>query len=381
LALLIHNEETALLAAISEMGDPSTKEFQDKFGSKVEKRIELLIQREKKELPQGLNTSLAREILKEKDKLLHRRGKTSLTAMEPQEIFPDRLALYMGDGIYQLSTGRQLKNNPGLNHEHPPWLLVLQGDQGHKSQGIIRLALSLDESQMKQYLEIYSTVEHLLIMQKDKLLRARQVRHLDSIELSEQPINLKVCKNWKNQLITLLESQSEDPLPQTSLRSRLNYLNKVLGAPWPSMDRQNLVAQLPEWLELYLPSKLKEDSWKNFPLNTALKGYIPWDLLPRLNELAPESFALPGGRQSKLQYLDDRVILKVQLQRLLGLQRHPMAAGKPLEIHLLSPAQRPLQITSDILGFWQGSYSEVRKEMAGRYPKHKWPVNPLLMFP
>jgi ATP-dependent helicase HrpB len=53
-----------------------------------------------------------------------------------------------------------------------------------------------------------------------------------------------------------------------------------------------------------------------------------------------------------------------------------MAGDTPIRLHLLSPADRPIQVTADLPGFWSGSWSEVRKDMAGRYPKHRWPVDP-----
>jgi ATP-dependent helicase HrpB len=60
---------------------------------------------------------------------------------------------------------------------------------------------------------------------------------------------------------------------------------------------------------------------------------------------------------------------------------HPTAGSRPVVLHLLSPADRPLQITSDLPGFWSGSWAEVRKEMAGRYPKHQWPADPAAAVP
>ena len=72
----------------------------------------------------------------------------------------------------------------------------------------------------------------------------------------------------------------------------------------------------------------------------------------------------------------DRADTDARAQELFGLASHPTAGGLPLTVEVLSPANRPIQITSDLPGFWAGSWSEVRKEMAGRYPKHDWPENP-----
>jgi len=75
--------------------------------------------------------------------------------------------------------------------------------------------------------------------------------------------------------------------------------------------------------------------------------------------------------------------IAIRVQELFGLARHPaIAAGRvPLVIELLSPAQRPVQITRDLPGFWRGSYAAVRADMRGRYPKHPWPDDPLTAAP
>jgi len=86
--------------------------------------------------------------------------------------------------------------------------------------------------------------------------------------------------------------------------------------------------------------------------------------------------ALPTGRSVAIDYSGDEPVARVRVQDLFGTTRHPTAGGNPIVLHLLSPADRPIQITSDLPGFWSGSWVEVRKELAGRYPKHQWPLDP-----
>ena len=69
------------------------------------------------------------------------------------------------------------------------------------------------------------------------------------------------------------------------------------------------------------------------------------------------------------------------MQDLFGVTVHPRAAGLPVLLNLLSPADRPIQVTSDLPGFWAGSWTDVRKDLAGRYPKHQWPVDPATAVP
>ena len=95
-----------------------------------------------------------------------------------------------------------------------------------------------------------------------------------------------------------------------------------------------------------------------------------------LDALAPSALALPTGREAPIDYGSDQPQVSVRVQDLFGLDEHPAAGGYPIRLHLLSPADRPIQVTADLPGFWRGSWKEVRKEMAGRYPKHQWPKDP-----
>ena len=95
--------------------------------------------------------------------------------------------------------------------------------------------------------------------------------------------------------------------------------------------------------------------------------------------IAPRTFQPPKGRPVEINYADPTVpTIAVRVQHLFGVTRHPtvLDGRVPLRVQLLSPADRPIQVTADLPGFWSGSWADVRKDMAGRYPKHDWPVNP-----
>jgi ATP-dependent helicase HrpB len=105
---------------------------------------------------------------------------------------------------------------------------------------------------------------------------------------------------------------------------------------------------------------------------------VGWDRVREVDRLAPTHVELPTGRRAALRYEDDRVVLAVRLQEMLGAAAGPTVAGGrvPVTLELLSPARRPIQVTRDLAGFWAGSYAQVRAEMRGRYPKHPWPEDP-----
>jgi ATP-dependent helicase HrpB len=137
-----------------------------------------------------------------------------------------------------------------------------------------------------------------------------------------------------------------------------------------------LLATLDEWLAPYLPGATGRADLDALDVVTVLRAQLPWPAGAELDALAPPQLALPGGRAVDIDYGGDAPSASVRVQDLYGVTEHPTAAGMPIVLHLLSPADRPLQVTADLPRFWTGSWSDVRKEMAGRYPKHHWPEDP-----
>ncbi|HNX58593.1 MAG TPA: ATP-dependent helicase C-terminal domain-containing protein, partial [Spirochaetota bacterium] len=112
-------------------------------------------------------------------------------------------------------------------------------------------------------------------------------------------------------------------------------------------------------------------------LMTALETRLGWNNRALLDELAPERMTLPSGSGREIDYESgDIPVLAARLQEFFGCVDTPRVCGVPVMLHLLSPAQRPVQITRDLGGFWDRAYPEVRKELAGRYPRHYWPDDP-----
>ncbi len=148
---------------------------------------------------------------------------------------------------------------------------------------------------------------------------------------------------------------------------------------WPDLSEAGLLESLEEWL---LPWLEKVDSLKQLKqadLPGALQARLGWQKQQRLEQLLPEAFLTPAGSHRVINYdMVEPPVLRAPLQEMLGVSESPQLAGgrQPLVVHLLSPAGRPLQITRDLAAFWQGAYSEVKKEMRGRYPKHYWPDDP-----
>ena len=176
-----------------------------------------------------------------------------------------------------------------------------------------------------------------------------------------------------------------DRLPWTAAlsqwRARVMFLHAAEGEPWPDLADATLAATASAWLAPALIGRTALSAVTADDLAGALQGLLPWTLRARLDAEAPTHVEVPTGSRIPVDYAAEEPVLAVRVQELFGLDRHPKAAGRPLVLHLLSPAQRPIQITRDLPGFWRGSWAAVRAEMRGRYPRHPWPEDPLSEAP
>jgi ATP-dependent helicase HrpB len=114
-------------------------------------------------------------------------------------------------------------------------------------------------------------------------------------------------------------------------------------------------------------------------LLAALSSRLDWQQQRLVDEQAPVRVTVPSGSSLALVYGEDGPpVLAVKLQEMFGLGATPAVAWgrQPVLLHLLSPAGRPIQVTSDLRNFWDSIYPEVKKELKGRYPKHPWPDDP-----
>jgi ATP-dependent helicase HrpB len=166
---------------------------------------------------------------------------------------------------------------------------------------------------------------------------------------------------------------------QLQLRDRVLFLRKAEGTEWPDLSDEALAKGALEWLAPFLTRSTSLAGIGADDLGQALDALLPWSLKRRLEEEAPTHFEAPTGNRHPIDYEGPGApALSIRVQELFGLKTHPaIAAGRlPLTLNLLSPAHRPIQITRDLPGFWRGSWSAVKSEMKGRYPKHPWPDDP-----
>ncbi|CAK2478368.1 RNA-dependent NTPase HrpB [Vibrio crassostreae] len=148
---------------------------------------------------------------------------------------------------------------------------------------------------------------------------------------------------------------------------------------WPAMDNASLVEHIDEWLSPYLNGVKSAKGLASISVEQALSAYLGWPLNQEIDQWLPTHYVMPTGSKKTIRYqYQSEPVISVRMQEVFGEQDSPLIAqgGKKVVLELLSPAQRPLQITQDLAGFWAGAYKEVQKEMKGRYPKHPWPDDP-----
>jgi len=383
-----------LTAAVLETGDPLTPEESKICGADLMYRIEAIKRFEDNHYTRGLKKGTAKRIIKEAERLKKittgpyskksdwdNTGSNSqlTTAKALLSAYPDRIAKHIGQGTYQIPSGRQVKLKTGETGFCPEWIVAGALHISGRS-GSVYLAAPLTSEQVKEFSEKHAVSYETLDIDEKGFLNARHIKKIDHIIVNETPVNPNQISNPKKAITELLFSKGPDILPWNKrteqLKSRLSYLFNIIGYPWPDVCDSTILADMETWLIPFIPAPVTKTALKDIPLYQALLSLVPWKQQQELDSVAPEHYVLPSGSKVPLYYEQDTCRLKARIQQLFGLNETPKAAGNPIEIELLSPARRPVQKTTDIMSFWKNTYPEVRKELRGRYPKHYWPDPP-----
>jgi ATP-dependent helicase HrpB len=174
--------------------------------------------------------------------------------------------------------------------------------------------------------------------------------------------------------------------PVRALRSRSEWLRRValVGNEWPDLSHRHLTETVGEWLGPHLGKVKKRSQLAHLDLLMIVRSMYTWNQLKDLDRLAPTHLVVPTGSNIPIDYDGgDLPVLAVRLQEMFGETQTPTVGGGKVKVqlHLLSPARRPLAVTQDLPSFWKNAYPAVRKDMRGRYPKHFWPEDPLQAEP
>ena len=302
--------------------------------------------------------------------------------------FPDRVARNRGNGSFVLANGRGAAVEQTSSLARAPYIAVgeLTGTAAH---GRILLAAPIAQEDIEaRFADQIESTEEISFDRGAMALRARRKRTLHAITLSEAPMALSPSAETARVFAAGLVAAGLDKLPWSKSlkqwRDRVMFLRKAEGDSWPDLSDAALAADSENWLvpALYDKTSLKELSPGD--LSDALMALLPWELRARLEREAPTHFEAPTGTMLAIDYeAEQGPTIAVRLQELFGLNTHPSIAkgAVPLVLELLSPAQRPVQVTRDLPGFWRGSYAAVRSDLRGRYPRHPWPEDPATALP
>ena len=300
--------------------------------------------------------------------------------------FADRVARCQGrsDGKarFSLANGRGafVEDHSALAKEQ---YIVVADLTGKAASQRILSAARLDAESIETHLaERISKTEDVVFDRDTRSVRARTVRRLGALVLDEQPLRNPSPDAVAGALAEGVRLCGIDALPWSSsgrqLRSRIGWLKRTRGGAWPDVSDGALLDRIDHWFVPFQSGVAAFARINPEGLADGLMSLVPFDLQREIDRLAPKRFSTPAGSSIAIRYDGDEPVLSVRVQELFGLREHPALAGGavPLVLELLSPAQRPIQKTRDLPGFWAGSWSDVRADMRGRYPKHSWPQDP-----
>ena len=299
--------------------------------------------------------------------------------------FPDRVAQRRpgSDGRYLLRNGGGAVVTRGDALFDEPWLAIAELDGQPPEYRVARaVPISLDDIRLDVQDQLRSE-RGVDWDERTRSVKAVQRVRLGAITIEEKPLREVNAEQVRALWITQLTKSGASAWPWTEsatrLRERLAFLHHF-DRTWPDVSDDALVNALDEWLGPYLDGLRHWTQLEQLPWHDALAALISWDRRAALDRLAPTHLEVPSGSRIAVDYgSPDAPVLAVKLQEVFGWTSTPLLLdGRvPVTLHLLSPAQRPVQVTRDLAGFWRTGYFEVRKDLRGRYPRHPWPDDPL----
>jgi ATP-dependent helicase HrpB len=307
--------------------------------------------------------------------------------------FPDRIGQRRegSGGRYLLANGRGAAFAGKVSLAREEFIVAVELDDRER-EARIDLAAPLTRALLERLFQGRIVTEARFGWRpREGAVLARRVRRLDALLLedTQQP-----AADDERAAAAMLEGVRQlglQALPwdadSRGLQARLEFVRALhrddLG-DWPASDDAALTVSLERWLLPHLGGITRREQLARVPLAAALRGRLGASQQRALEALAPRELMVPSGSHIRIDYVDANApCISVRLQEVFGLIETPRIADGaiPLTFKLLSPAQRPVQITRDLAGFWRSGYLEVRKHLRGRYPKHHWPDNPLQALP
>jgi ATP-dependent helicase HrpB len=301
--------------------------------------------------------------------------------------FPDRIGRRRSEGTptpYTLANGRGAHFADVQSLAKYELIVAIDLDDRDRDARIL-LAAPLTRSELDEFMpERIQRSESVEWNSRQQAVIARRVVQLGAIMLEEKPLPSVPSDAARVAMLEGVRELGVEALPWTrdarDLQARIGFARPggSEASAWPDVSDAALTASLESWLPAWLDGITRRDHLARLSMTEILNGLLTWEQKRALEQLAPTHLQVPSGSNIRIDYLDDSApVVAVRLQEVFGLQESPRIGGAriPITFKLLSPAQRPVQVTRDLAGFWRGSYAEVRKEMRGRYttgPRTRW---------
>ncbi|NRB68187.1 MAG: ATP-dependent helicase HrpB [Vibrio sp.] len=311
----------------------------------------------------------------------------SLVAVILATAFPDRIGQRRKSqtGKFLLANGHGAEMADDERLATAEYLVVADLMRSYSDSSRIFLAAELDIVAIEKWLpQLIVAKESVDWDERKGRLIAEHQRHLGRLVIERCPLPEPDKQKMTEALLNCVRRKGLDIL-NWSDRSK-DTLERIRCAAewlpehqWPGVSDAELLENLETWLEPYLVGVSSIKALAKVDLEPALMAYIAWPLNQEIDQWLPTHYVVPTGSKKKIRYQQGQEpVLSVRMQEMFGEQRSPNIADgrKTLVMELLSPAQRPLQVTGDLASFWSGAYKDVQKEMKGRYPKHVWPDDP-----
>ena len=297
--------------------------------------------------------------------------------------YPDRVAMHKGDARYLMRNGRTVTIDGADALAKHQWLAIAELD-GPASNARIALAAPISADDIAtMFADEIQTVNQAGWVEKEKRIVSRELRMLGSIVLSTRDSHNITEEHARLAFTDLVRTRGLSVLTWSSaairLRQRVAFTSYHGCGELPDFSDDALLASVEHWLAPHVGACRTIHDLAKLDLELILRESLAFSQVANINRAAPNVYKPPKGREVPIDYSNPmQPSASVRLQYMFGVRSNPKIANGnvALTIELLSPADRPLQKTTDLAGFWKGSYASVRKEMKGRYPKHDWPENP-----
>jgi ATP-dependent helicase HrpB len=302
--------------------------------------------------------------------------------------YPDRVAQARVNGGFRLANGRgaALVDIDPLNRES--FLAVAEVGGGDKDARIF-LAAPFSQRGIEENFASHLEINEIVSWNpRAEAVEARRQKRFGALVLEDSHWMNAPSERVARALLDGVRALGLAALPWTDaarqIQARVAFLRKdEPNGNWPDFSDETLLVELEQWLLPYLDGMRNRADFARLDLVRILADRLGWEWKQKLEQEAPSHIRLPSGRTAALDYGGGAPVLAAKVQELFGLADTPRIGrkGVPIMIHILSPASRPVQVTNDLAGFWRGSYADVRKDLRGRYPKHRWPEDPVRAEP